>query len=164
MNRDQTAEILEWLLEAAHGLDEARAAAAVLADQDADAASVRELIIRLNSELLDAIFDRFPDLIPFEEFPEISSSLRWDHVQLPPSTSEPQIDRIILSVVTPRWLKMARVVGDAVGQGKKLAPGVSDEMFAARIQALVEADRLEGQGDLRKWRHSEVRSKPTALH
>lgn len=164
MNRDQAAEILEWLLEAAHDLDEARAAAAVIADQDADAASIGELIIKLNSELLDAISDRFPDLIPFEEFPEISSSLRWDQVQLPPSASVSQIDQIIFAVVVPHWHKMARIVGDAVGEGKKLDLGVSDEMFAARIQALVEADQLEGQGDLRKWRHSEVTSKATALH
>ena len=38
MDRDQAAEILEYLLEAAHELDEARAATAVLADRDEDAA------------------------------------------------------------------------------------------------------------------------------
>lgn len=164
MNRDQAAGILEYLLGAAQELDEAKAAAEVLAAQDADAASLHAFIIRLNSELLQMIFDRFPDLLPFEEFPEISSSLRWDQVQLPPPVTESQIDQIILSVAAPQWLKMARVVWDAVERGEKLSLGVSNEIFAARIQALVEADRLEGQGDLRKWRHSEVRSKPAAIH
>jgi hypothetical protein len=32
-------------------------------------------------------------------------------------------------------------------------------MFAARILALADAGRIESQGDLRKWRHSEVRLK-----
>jgi hypothetical protein len=52
---------------------------------------------------------------------------------------------------------MARIIWDAVKRGEELALGVTDEMFAARIQTLVEAGRLESQGDLRKWRHSEVR-------
>ena len=42
-------------------------------------------------------------------------------------------------------------------RGQKEAPGITDEMFAARVQVLVDAGRLESQGDLRKWRHSEVR-------
>ena len=54
---------------------------------------------------------------------------------------------------------MARIIWEAVKRGQELALGITDEMFAARVQVLVEADRLEGQGDLRKWRHSEVRLK-----
>ncbi len=160
MNREQAEEILDYLLEAAYELDEARAAVTVLGDDDKDAASLRALIIKLNSELLQAIFDRFPDLLPSEEFPGISSSLRWDQVRLPQSVSEAQIDQIILSVTVPRWQKMAMILWRAVKRGEELALGVTDEMFAARIQDLVEADRLEGQGDLRRWRHSEVRLKP----
>ena len=157
MNEDQAAEILDYLLEAAHELDEAKAAANVLAGQDKDAASIRDLVIKLNSGLLQAIFERFPDLLPFDEFPEINSSLRWEQVRLPPSASEAQVDQIIFSVVAPYWHKMARIIWDAVKHGQKLALGVTDEMFAARIQVLVEAGRLESQGDIRKWRHSEVR-------
>ena len=48
---------------------------------------------------------------------------------------------------------------EAVTRGQKEGLGITDEMFAARVQVLVEADRLESQGDLRKWRHSEVRLK-----
>ncbi|HLG83280.1 MAG TPA: hypothetical protein VKY22_19875 [Bradyrhizobium sp.] len=36
---------------------------------------------------------------------------------------------------------------------------IGKEELAARIQALVESDRLEGNGDLRMWRFSEVRLK-----
>jgi hypothetical protein len=164
MNREQAEEILGYLLEAAFELDEAKAAANVFADQDKDAAALSALIIKLNSELLQAIYARFRDLIPFEEFPEISSSLRWDQVQLPPSVSEAQADQIILSVIAPQWHKMARIIWDAVKRSEELALGVRDEAFAARIQVLVEAGRLESQGDLRKWRHSEVRKKLEPLH
>ena len=34
---------------------------------------------------------------------------------------------------------------------------VDAEVLGVRIQALAEADRLESEGDLRKWRFSEVR-------
>jgi hypothetical protein len=162
MNRDQAAEILEYLLEAASELEEARAAATVLADEDEDAAALRALIIKINSELLHTIFDRFGDLVPFKEFPEISSSLRWDQVQLPQSASEAQVDQILFSVMSLHWHKMARVIWEAVKLSEERSLGVSGEMFAARVQVLVEADRLESQGDLRKWRHSEVRLKAEA--
>ena len=164
MNREQAEDILEYLLEAAFELDEAKAAANVFADQDKYAAALSALIIKLNSELLQAIYARFRDLIPFEEFPEINSSLRWDQVQLPPSVSEAQVDQIILSVIAPQWHKMARIIWDAVKRSEELALEVRDEAFAARIQVLVEAGRLESQGDLRKWRHSEVRKKLEPLH
>ena len=157
MDEDQAAEIFDYLLQAARELDEARAAADQLADHDKDAAEISELAIKLNSELIEALFQRFPDLLPFSEFPAINSSLRWDQVRLPSSVSEAQVDQIILSVIVPRWHKMARIIWDAVKRGEELALRVTDEMFAARIQALIDAGRLESQGDVRKWRHSEVR-------
>ena len=159
MDENQAAEIFDYLLQAARELDEARAAADQLADRDKDAAAISELVIKLNSELIEALFQRFPDLLPFEEFPTINSSLRWDQVRLPPSASEAQVDQIIFSVVAPYWHKMARIIWFAVKQGQEFALGVTDEMFAARIQVLIEAGRLESQGDVRKWRHSEVRLK-----
>jgi hypothetical protein len=159
MDREQADEILDYLLAAAYELDEAKAAAAVFEDQSEDAAFIRALAIKLNSELLQAIFDRFPDLLTFEEFPEINSSLRWDQVKLPPTASESQIDEIVLSIVVAQWRKMAAVIWHAVKRSEELALGVTDEMFAARIQALVDANCLESQGDLRRWRHSEVRKK-----
>src|SRR4051794_16353503 len=70
-------------------------------------------------------------------------------------------DEAIMSVVRPRWLKVARVVTDAeeVLEGKVASAAVTmteqeqasarDEildLIAARIRALVEAGRLEGAG------------------
>jgi hypothetical protein len=162
MDQDQAAEILECLLQAAHELDEAKAAIVVLVDDDRkneDAASLGAAVIKLNSELLDLMFDRFPDLMPFEEFPEISSSLQWAQVHLPSSVSEAQVDQIIFSTIIPQWRKMALMVGDAFIRCKAAGLPISGEAIAARIQDLVEDGRLEGAGDLRKWRHSEVRLK-----
>jgi hypothetical protein len=161
MDQDEASEILEHLLEAARELDEARATISLLVENDREngAASLKATVIKLNSELLRLMFDRFPDLIPFEEFPEISSALEWEQVRLPPSVSEAQVDRIIFSVMVPQWRKMALMVGHAFVRCKEVGLPISDEVVAARIQALVEAGSLEGDGDLRKWRHSEVRLK-----
>jgi Protein of unknown function len=159
MNREQAAEIFERLFVAARDLDEARAAAFALAEQDEGAASLEALIFKLNSELIEALFERFPDLMPFGEFPSISSTLRWDQVRLPPPVSEADVDAVILSVVKSRFQKMAAIVGDALQRCKQLGLPISGEALAARIQALAESGRLEGAGDLRKWRHSEVRLK-----
>ena len=87
MDDERAAEILEYLLGAARELDEARAAISLLLEDDREngATSLKAAIVKLNSELLQLMFDRFPGLIPFDEFPEISSSLQWDQVRLPPS-------------------------------------------------------------------------------
>jgi Protein of unknown function len=93
------------------------------------------------------------------EIPEINSELRWNEVRLPSSVSETDLDGIILSVMTPYGQKMAMVLGALVGQCRERGWPISKEALAARIQALVESDRLEGAGDLRMWRFSEVRLK-----
>ena len=49
------------------------------------------------------------------------------------------------------------VIGKALECCKTLALPIDAEVLGVRIQALAEADRLEGEGDLRKWRYSEVR-------
>jgi len=164
MDQDEAAEIHEHLLEAAYALDEARATIFGLGRDNKEnleefAACLETVETDLHSKLLRAIYARFPGLIPFDEFPEISSSLQWDQVRLPPSVSEAQIDQIIFSVMIPQWRKMALMVGNAVVRCKEVGLPTSGEVLAGRIQALVEADRLEGEGDLRRWRHSEVRLK-----
>jgi Protein of unknown function len=159
MSEEETAEIVQYLVEAAFQLDEARAAAALLSERDSDAAAVRELTRRLNSELLNAIFARFSNYLTFEEFPEISSCLRWDQVRLPPDVSETRLDEIVMSAILGRWQKMAMVIWNMTERAEGLGLAVTPEMFAARVQALVEMGRLDSQGDLRRWRHSEVRLK-----
>ena len=99
---------------------------------------------------------RVMDKNHFDEIPTISSTLRWEEVSLPEAISEADLDQIILSVMTSRSQKTAMVVGKAMERCRQLDLPINAESLGARIGALAEADRIEGAGDLRYWRHSEV--------
>ena len=123
---------------------------------------LREVVEALHADLLAPIYDQYPDLEPpplDEEIPTISSSLTWDQVHLPPSVTEADLDGIIFSLLKPRWQKTAMVVILAMRRCQELALPIGDEEIAARLQVLSDSDRIEGIGDLRYWRHSEVRLK-----
>jgi hypothetical protein len=64
---------------------------------------------------------------------------------------------VIFELLKPRLQKMARIVGDTFIRFEARSIPISPEIIAARIIALEEADRIEGAGDLRMWRYSEVR-------
>jgi hypothetical protein len=161
MDEDEAAEIHEHLLDAAYAIDEARAAIFTLGkeDQEEFAASVDAIETVLHSTLLRAIYDRFPGLIEHNEFPEISSALPWDRVRLPPSISEADLDSIIFSVMGPRSQKVAMVIGRSLQRCEELGLPISPEIVGVRVHALVESERIEGRGDMRRWRFSEVRLK-----
>ena len=70
-----------------------------------------------------------------------------------------QIDEAILSVTPTSWRKVARVIvmtgeilGDTLPKGEAGLALVAD-----RIEALIHDGRLLAHGDIKKWRHSEVR-------
>lgn len=68
-----------------------------------------------------------------------------------------QLDKLILELVHPQfWRKVARIVG-TIGINLPDEPGEKYDAIAARIVALVDAGKLEAQGDLSEWRHSEIR-------
>jgi len=136
MDQEQATEIFEHLFEAAIELDEARAAASALAAQDENGASLEEFIVKLNSELIEALFEKFPGLTTFREFPAISSTLRWDQVRLPSSVTEGDIDAIIFSVMKPVFQKVAMVVVQSLKRCKTLGLPISNEMVAARLRML----------------------------
>jgi hypothetical protein len=73
-----------------------------------------------------------------------------------PSTD---IDNAILAVAQTSWRKVAMIIVKAAKTlGPDLPEGdVGDDMVAERIEALVRAGRLVSQGDISRWRHSEVR-------
>jgi hypothetical protein len=70
-----------------------------------------------------------------------------------------RIDEAILSAAQPSWRKVAMIVAKAaVAEGI----GVADDeeghrAIASRIEAFVQDGRLAALGDLKRWRHSEVR-------
>ena len=95
------------------------------------------------------------------EEPEISSTLQWRDVSLPPSVTETELDEAILATTERNWRKMAYIVGTIVEHFKRRATQLDAEIAAARIQELAKRGRIESQGDLRKWRFSEVRLPPS---
>jgi hypothetical protein len=93
---------------------------------------------------------------PLPEETAIDSDLRWEDATLPASVSETDLDAIIFSVLTSRLQKTAMVIAKAMKRCDERTLPVSAAIVGARIQALVEADRIESAGNLRKWRYSEV--------
>jgi hypothetical protein len=79
--------------------------------------------------------------------------------------SHQDVDGLILSFAKVQWRKVAMIISqvlceyrrrgvdiDEVGVADRICDGVAE-----RIRALVEDGQLEAQGNLSRWRHSEVR-------
>jgi hypothetical protein len=140
MDREQALRIQKHLIDADVALDHARMAIAGLGKEE-----------RLATDLEPPPLD--------EEIPTISSRLTWDQVRLPPPVTEADLDGILFSLLKPRWQKTAMVVILAMQRCQERALPIGDEEIAARLQVLADSHRIEGIGDLRYWRHSEVRLK-----
>jgi hypothetical protein len=82
------------------------------------------------------------------------------------------VDQSILASCKPRFLKVARIIVDVATALKVPKPlverlfiddapekpmGTEIDFIADRIKALVEAEKLESQGNLYRWRFSEIR-------
>jgi hypothetical protein len=70
-----------------------------------------------------------------------------------------QIDDAIMAVSLPRWRKVAMIIAKTSERlGSFATDGdVQYHAYAERIEALVREGRLIAQGDITKWRYSEVR-------
>ncbi len=165
MERDEAVSIVRQLKEASLSLNDAIRIAIDYTQETQLRHQIGELIIALNFDILPQIYDQYPDLRPPPEKPRISSRLSWNKVKLPPSVSEKDIDDILFSELKRHWLKVAMVVAQAFDRceerGLPIPREGRHEMFGARLRELADNDRIEGAGDLRKWRHSEVRLKKT---
>jgi hypothetical protein len=73
--------------------------------------------------------------------------------------SDLQIDEAILSVTATSWKKVAFVIIKAAQtMGSDLPEDEAGyNLIAKRIEILVQGGRLLAQGDIKKWRLSEVR-------
>ena len=76
--------------------------------------------------------------------------------------NEDAIDQAILSMLAlarGRWRKVAMVIARVADQMGKDLPVGDDryDLVAQRVEALVLDGRLVVQGDIKKWRFSEVR-------
>ena len=73
-----------------------------------------------------------------------------------------QIDDAVVAYLTTtngRWRKVAMVFGRVTeALGAEFPDGeAGHDLFDRRIEALVRDGRLVAQGDITRWRHSEVR-------
>jgi hypothetical protein len=158
----QATEIARHLHDAAEAIDRASAIISGLDQPDRKALTdpLGDIISALHFQLLRAVYDRYPDLRPPpDDEPVIDSELRWENVALPASVSEADLDQVIFSALDSDWRKTARVIGNVAIRCEALAWPIDAKMLAARVQALAEAGTIESAGDLRAWRHSEVRLK-----
>src|SRR5688500_6433699 len=69
-----------------------------------------------------------------------------------------QVDQNLRRNAQGQWLKVARIVAHAMRDGGFEAADNVVNLHVRRVIALVESGTLEGQGDLRKPRWSEVRT------
>ncbi|UWU68992.1 DUF3658 domain-containing protein [Bradyrhizobium sp. NC92] len=164
MKREQAVRINDHLLDAYRALDEARMAIAALGKAERIELEdwLEEVVVALEDELLQPIYDQYPDLEPPKSDREplrYICELTWDEVQLPASVTEKQLDEIIFSVMEPTWRKTAMMVSYVLDRCKELGLPIEGEVIAARLKVLSDSGRIEGIGDLRSWFHSEVRLK-----
>ena len=159
MERSQAAKIKKHMLDAAAAMEQAREIVFALdqEDQATLAEPLGDILCRMHFEVLAAVYTRYPDLRPPAEPPTIDTLRRWEDIALPESVSETSLDATIFAALTLQFQKTAMVIVKALKRCEALGLPVDAEMVGVRIQALAEAGRLEGDGDLRKWRHSEVR-------
>ena len=68
-----------------------------------------------------------------------------------------ELDQAILSVAQWRWQKVAKVLVESLVRAGQDLTDPNCEKIEARLHALVEAGRLQAQGDISNWRQSEVR-------
>jgi hypothetical protein len=80
-------------------------------------------------------------------------------VRLEPPLSAKDIDDILFPLLRSYWNKVALVLANARDSSNIQGQSISYEIFAARLRWLSDNDKIEGVGDLRKWRFSEVRLK-----
>ena len=164
MDREQATAIHKHLRDANDAIDRATGVAIDLDRKDREmfAVLLRGFYLECD-EILEGIYVAYPDRRPrpiSDEIPEMDSPLRWADVILPASVSEADLDRIIFSKLG-KWLrKTARIVGDVVTECQRLSWPITPEIVGARIEELSDDDRIDREGDLRYWRHSEIRLKP----
>lgn len=164
VSRDSAERLVLYLADAEYALGRASRAASAFPKEERVKFNelLRELIVALQSDVWKPIYDEYPDLAPeYESFepPTICSELRWEEVRLPPELTENDVDALLFSLLRSHWQKVALVLANARDSCNIEGLSSSYEIFAARLRWLSDNDKIEGIGDLRMWRHSEVRLK-----
>jgi hypothetical protein len=149
------ARVLDSLNAAISAVDE-------IADRDEQKRVLRSLAqiaAHLSIDLIGPIVSEYPELDPHKEEPEPYGPLSAEESALVSQLNDNQlklIDEALLAEADVHWRKVARVVGSAMRKPTHVR-GVPDIFYAQRVRKLVEAGRLESQGNLEYMRFSEVR-------
>jgi hypothetical protein len=164
MNREKAERLTLYVYDAGDALERARRAASGFAKEDRLRFNslLCDILDTLQTGILDPIFDRHPDLRPEREereTPTISSELSWDEVRLEPPLIEKDVDDILFPLLKSHWQKVALVLVNARDSCNLQGLSFSYEVLAARLRDLADRNEIEGIGDLRIWRFSEVRLK-----
>jgi hypothetical protein len=160
MNREEATEINRNLQRAVNAMR--RAERLILNLSQEDRAKLAEpfgnTVCALHFELLREIYRQFPDMRPPDKGARfVDSKLTWKQVQLPPSVTVADFDRVILSELSHYLRKTARIVGNVSEHYRSLGVDLDPAIVAARLMAMADSGVIEAAGDLRKWRFSEVR-------
>lgn len=164
MNRDRAERLILYLEDAEAALQRALRAASGFAKEERlkFSESLYEAIAALNSDVWKPIYDAYPDLAPeYEDLepPTISSELSWNEVRLEHPLTEKDVDDILFPLLKSHWQKVALVLVKARDSCNLEGLSISYEVLAARLRDLADRNEIEGIGDLRYWRFSEVRLK-----
>lgn len=164
MNRDRAERLILYLEDAEAALQRALRAASGFAKEERlkFSESLYEAIAALNSDVWKPIYDAYPDLAPeYEDLepPTISSELSWNEVRLEHPLTEKDVDDILFPLLKSHWQKVALVLVKARDSCNLEGLSISYEVLAARLRDLADRNEIEGIGDLRIWRFSEVRLK-----
>ena len=71
-----------------------------------------------------------------------------------------RLDAVILSCANEEWRKVAMLIAQTTDAARLQGIAAPAQAIAARIYALAANHRLEVQGNIRRWRASEVRLPP----
>jgi hypothetical protein len=73
------------------------------------------------------------------------------------TASEDHVDKAILLSAGTQWRKVALIIASVLSKCGYDRIRANEHEIAGRILALAGAGKLNAQGDLSDWRHSEVR-------
>ena len=162
MDRNTAERLLQLYSQVGELFNQATAVIGELPDKDEQKHLRRPLgtvMANLWTDLMLPIVRQFPDLDPDTEVPQPLPALSPDELARVGQLNDSDIQRIdeaLLGASDVRWRKVARVVGSAMDAATHV-PGIPDIFYAQRVRKLVEAGRLQSQGNLDYIRFSEVR-------
>lgn len=163
MDRDTAKVLYDSCERVLTELDKAELAIRQISDPT-ERASLLQALGRAMTEVLGKlrapIVRQYPDLEPVQTPGEPDTVLDAEDLEvvsrLTPGDVE-LIEKTLMAECTASWRKVARIVGAAMKSLPAQFAEVPDGYYAQRVVALVDASKLESQGNLQHMRFSEVR-------